>query len=99
MLEAVLCCLAGFLPLAATSHRFRQEIGPLRNNERLALRMVGGALLVGGIFCCGSPLAGEWSVRFLAAVSIAATILVLALSAMPDAIMAPFRWALAASRR
>lgn len=91
MLEASLLAAIGFLLLAAATHRFRREAGVVRAGERAALRWAGAGLLVASAACCGSPLSGEWCVRFLAAASIGGVTVVLALSLASAAVLAPVR--------
>ncbi len=98
MLEATILCFFGWLFLAATSFRYRRDLGIAAPSAIRALRLVAALVLTAALFHCGAPLTGERFVRFLGAASIAGVALVMLLSFKPVETMQPVRIALKAVR-
>lgn len=97
MLETLLPSAAACLLLAAASHRYRREAGMPGTTERLALRGGAAALLVLALAMGAAPLDGERVVRFLGGFAVGGLLVLLALSAWADRVLAPVRAAV--SRR
>ena len=91
MLETLLPCAAACLLLAGASHRYRREAGLPGSPERLALRIGGAALLVVALLLGAAPLDGERVVRFLGGFALGGLLVLLALSAWPEPLLAPVR--------
>ncbi|KQN93739.1 hypothetical protein ASE95_02085 [Sphingomonas sp. Leaf231] len=94
MCEGVFLCALAFVLLAAASYKFRRDAGVSGERMVRTLRS-GAAVLIGlALIRAGTPMDGERWVRLLTCASIAAVVVVLALSVAPGAILYPVRRAL-----
>lgn len=91
MLEAVVACALAFVLLAAASFRFRRDAGVGGERHVRLLRTGGAAVIALALLRAGTALDGERWVRLLTAASIAAVLVVLALSVAPRTIFYPVR--------
>lgn len=94
MLEGVVTCTLAFVLLAAASYRYRRDAGVSADRHARVLRIGAGAVLALALLRAGTPMDGERWVRVLTCASIAAVVVVLALSIAPGAVFYPVRRAL-----
>lgn len=91
MFEGVLLCALAFVLLAAASYKFRREAGISGERAVRALRSGAAVLIALALVRVGTPMDGERWVRLLTCASIAAVVVVLALSVAPGAVFYPVR--------
>ena len=91
MFEGVLLCSLAFVLLAAASYKFRREAGISGERAVRALRSGAAVLIALALVRVGTPMDGERWVRLLTCASIAAVIVVLALSVAPGTVFYPVR--------
>ncbi|WP_028965581.1 hypothetical protein [Sphingomonas phyllosphaerae] len=91
MFEGVLLCALAFVLLAAASYKFRREAGITGERAVRALRSGAAVLIALALVRVGTPMDGERWVRLLTCASIAAVMVVLALSVAPGAVFYPVR--------
>ena len=89
MFETVAITLFGWMLLAASSFRFRRDLGITAPATIRGLRMAAAAVLVVALLRCGAPVTGERIVRFLGGGSIAAVRMVVTLSVAPGMALRP----------
>lgn len=94
MCEGVLLCALAFVLLAAASYKFRREAGISGERAVRALRSGAAVLIALALVRVDTPMDGERWVRLLTCASIAAVMVVLALSVAPGAVFYPVRRAL-----
>ncbi|WP_341208233.1 hypothetical protein [uncultured Sphingomonas sp.] len=94
MFEGVLLCALAFVLLAAASYKFRREAGISGERAVRALRSGAAVLIALALVRVGTPMDGERWVRLLTCASIAAVIVVLALSVAPGTVFYPVRRAI-----
>ena len=89
MFETVAITLVGWMLLAASSFRFRRDLGISAPATIRGLRMAAAGVLVIALLRCGAPVTGERIVRFLGGGSIAAVVMVVTLSVAPGVALRP----------